>query len=270
MLSLAQFLRNAGYQAVPSLNDTALAIPYAVQAGLGEYGRHGLLIHPHYGPRVRIGKLWTDLPLSHDEPAPFGVADFCEICDRCATACPAQAISYGPRHKPISTAATSAAAAKRRRGPVTGSASAAGSNTDAAMDTAAGNGPCSSDVTGAASAGAASGVEHHNVSNLVGVSKWTTNAEKCFSYWTQSNAACSVCIRVCPYNRVSDGDGSTDKATTLLQRLSDQAWRKLASSAVARGLCQRLALIWDDASGRSERLRPTAWWRRHQQQQQPK
>ena len=33
LLSLAQFLRNAGYQAVASLNDTALAIPYAVQAG---------------------------------------------------------------------------------------------------------------------------------------------------------------------------------------------------------------------------------------------
>ena len=30
------------------LNDTALAIPYAIQAGLGEYGRHGLLIHPEY------------------------------------------------------------------------------------------------------------------------------------------------------------------------------------------------------------------------------
>jgi hypothetical protein len=31
LLSLAQFLRNAGYKALPSLNDTALAIPYAVQ-----------------------------------------------------------------------------------------------------------------------------------------------------------------------------------------------------------------------------------------------
>lgn len=50
------------------MNDTALAIPYAIKAGLGEYGRHGLLITPEYGPRVRIGKIFTDMPLAHDVP----------------------------------------------------------------------------------------------------------------------------------------------------------------------------------------------------------
>lgn len=34
------------------MNDTALAIPYALKAGLGEYGRHGLVITPEFGPRV--------------------------------------------------------------------------------------------------------------------------------------------------------------------------------------------------------------------------
>ncbi|MBZ0300026.1 MAG: reductive dehalogenase, partial [Anaerolineae bacterium] len=43
-LSLAQYIRNLGYRAVASLNDTALSIPLAIQAGLGQYGRHGLLI----------------------------------------------------------------------------------------------------------------------------------------------------------------------------------------------------------------------------------
>ena len=44
--ALAQFLVNLGYEAVASLNDTALSIPMAIQAGLGEYGRNGLLITP--------------------------------------------------------------------------------------------------------------------------------------------------------------------------------------------------------------------------------
>ena len=64
LLSLAQYIRNLGYQAYASMNDTALSIPMAIQAGLGEYGRHGLLITKEFGPRVRIGKVFNDLPLS--------------------------------------------------------------------------------------------------------------------------------------------------------------------------------------------------------------
>lgn len=48
VLSLAQYIRNLGYQAVASMNDTSLAIPYAIKAGLGENGRLGLLITPEY------------------------------------------------------------------------------------------------------------------------------------------------------------------------------------------------------------------------------
>lgn len=185
LLSLSQFIRNAGYQAVPSLNDTALAIPYAVKAGLGEYGRNGLLIHPDYGPRVRIGKVFTDLPVAHDPPKTFGVTEFCQQCDRCTKGCPAKAISAAP--KP--------------RTP-----------------------------------------EWHNRSNLVGVSKWTTNAEKCFRYWTTTNAACSVCIRVCPYNR---GDAPADRL-----------WRKAATVPAL----QAAALAYDDFTGRAKRLLPASWW----------
>ncbi len=32
LLTIAQYIRNLGYQAVPSMNDTANAIPYAIQA----------------------------------------------------------------------------------------------------------------------------------------------------------------------------------------------------------------------------------------------
>jgi epoxyqueuosine reductase len=73
---------NLGYRAVATMNDTALAIPYALKAGLGEYGRHGLLITKEFGPRVRIGKIFTDLPLAYDRPTSFGVTDFCETCRR--------------------------------------------------------------------------------------------------------------------------------------------------------------------------------------------
>ncbi|MDH4146510.1 MAG: 4Fe-4S dicluster domain-containing protein [Acidimicrobiia bacterium] len=95
LLATAQYIRNLGYRAVPSMNDTALAIPYAIAAGLGEYGRHGLLITPEFGPRVRIGKIFTDLPLAHDRPRRFGVREFCDACDRCSAACPARAIPAG-------------------------------------------------------------------------------------------------------------------------------------------------------------------------------
>ncbi len=96
LLSIAQYIRNLGYQAVPTLNDTALAIPYAIKAGLGEYGRHGMVITPEHGPNVRFGKIFTDLPLTVDQPIRFGVAEMCGICRACADACPASAIPHGP------------------------------------------------------------------------------------------------------------------------------------------------------------------------------
>ena len=76
VIALAQFIRNLGYRAIASLNDTALSIPMAIQAGLGEYGKLGLLITKEYGPRVRIGKVFTDLPLVSDRPIEFGVKPF--------------------------------------------------------------------------------------------------------------------------------------------------------------------------------------------------
>ncbi|MEE9374126.1 MAG: reductive dehalogenase [Saprospiraceae bacterium] len=90
--SLAQFITNLGYEAVASLNDTGMNIPMAIEAGLGEYGRLGLLITPDYGPNVRIAKVFTDLPLLIDQPLLFGVKEFCGICKKCADGCPVKAI----------------------------------------------------------------------------------------------------------------------------------------------------------------------------------
>lgn len=95
LLALAQFIRSLGYRAVACQNDTTLAIPYAIKAGLGEYGRNGLCITKEFGPRIRLGRILTDLPLAHDAPISFGVAETCEKCRRCANNCPPQAISHG-------------------------------------------------------------------------------------------------------------------------------------------------------------------------------
>lgn len=94
---LAQFIRGLGYKAIPSGNDTVLSVPLAIDAGLGELGRNGLLITPKYGPRVRISKVLTELPLVPDEPIEFGVIEYCEKCQKCAKYCPSQAILQGER-----------------------------------------------------------------------------------------------------------------------------------------------------------------------------
>jgi epoxyqueuosine reductase len=91
---LAQFIRRLGFQAIPCGNDTALSIPIAVEAGLGELGRNGLLVTEKFGPRVRICKVFTDLPLVPDEPYFFGVEEFCRTCLKCAQLCPSRAISF--------------------------------------------------------------------------------------------------------------------------------------------------------------------------------
>lgn len=92
---LAQYIRGLGYQAIPCGNDTACSIPIAIDAGLGELARNGLLITPEFGPRVRLCKVFTDLPLVPDKPIEFGVWDFCLECERCAEHCPSKAIMFG-------------------------------------------------------------------------------------------------------------------------------------------------------------------------------
>ncbi len=183
LLSLTQYIRNLGYDAVASANDSALAVPLAIKAGLGEYGRLGLLITPEFGPRLRLGKIFTNLPLAHDAPKGFGVKAFCDICQACSAGCPVKAIPDGPPGPPPP-------------GP----------------------------------------------SYIKGVVKWTVDAEKCFGYWAQQNTDCSICIRVCPYNRD-------------FRKLGARLWRWLAGTR-----WRRWALWWDQRWGHGERLAPTQWW----------
>ena len=102
VIQLAAYIRNLGYDAVGSMNDTALVIPYAVKAGLGEFARNQLVITPEFGPRVRFSKIFTTLPLAHDAPRRTGVREVCDRCTRCADACPVKALPFGaPDDKPV-------------------------------------------------------------------------------------------------------------------------------------------------------------------------
>lgn len=185
LLTLTQYIRNLGYRAIASMNDSALAIPLAVQAGLGEVGRHSLLITEEYGPRLRLGKIFTDMPLVRDEPKRFGVREFCEICQRCSSACPPKAIPFDAPSR-----------------------------------------------------------ESYSISNLKGVLKWTTCAEKCFRFWAGQNSDCSICIRVCPYNRD-------------FSKWYHRLWRRLAATRL-----RKLMLLLDVWFIDRDRQPSKAWWQK--------
>ncbi len=101
-INAASFIRSLGYnaRAHTDANYRFMLPAAAVDAGLGEVGRIGYLIHPKYGARVRLGAVTTDIPLDFDSPVAFGVQHFCRICKKCATHCPAGAISHGAE-KPV-------------------------------------------------------------------------------------------------------------------------------------------------------------------------
>jgi reductive dehalogenase len=94
---VAQFIRNLGYKALPCANDTTLSVPLAIDAGLGALGRIGVLITREFGPRIRICKVLTNMPLKEDHPdLRFinHVHQKCTNCRKCAEACEYDAISF--------------------------------------------------------------------------------------------------------------------------------------------------------------------------------
>ena len=91
--TMAEMISSLGYRVVPMANDTALSIPLAIQAGLGQLGRNGMLLTPSHGACVRLCKVLTDLPLLPDEPSEPALNEVCRSCFICAASCPVKAIS---------------------------------------------------------------------------------------------------------------------------------------------------------------------------------
>lgn len=92
---VAAFIRQLGYSARAHhiRNEQVFHVPHAVDAGLGEQGRHNYLITNRFGPRVRLASVTTDLELVEDKPVDIGVQDFCENCRICEINCPSQALA---------------------------------------------------------------------------------------------------------------------------------------------------------------------------------
>ena len=99
-IQLAALIRSLGYPARAHIdgNYRVIAPLVAQDAGLGEILRMGILMTPRLGPRVRLGVVTTDLPLSPDRPGDDpSVLDFCSVCKKCAENCPTGSITFGER-----------------------------------------------------------------------------------------------------------------------------------------------------------------------------
>ena len=94
---VAAYIRALGWSARAHhlRNYGVLVVPVAVDAGLGELGRCGYLLHPRLGANLRLACVTTDLPLVLDPPVNLHAQDFCTQCLKCATNCPSGAIPKG-------------------------------------------------------------------------------------------------------------------------------------------------------------------------------
>jgi epoxyqueuosine reductase len=97
---VTEYLREHGYaaQADHPLGGLVLFPPLAQKAGIGWVGKHGLLITPEFGPRVRLAAVYTNIKnLPFAESNPHGwIDDYCGTCGLCVLQCPPEAIFDEP------------------------------------------------------------------------------------------------------------------------------------------------------------------------------
>ena len=97
--TLAGYIRGIGYPARAHMlsNYQVLCVPLAIDAGMGELGRHGIMLTREFGSSLKLTVVTTDLPLAHDEPIDIGADEFCLDCKICAESCPSAAIPHGEK-----------------------------------------------------------------------------------------------------------------------------------------------------------------------------
>jgi ferredoxin len=97
--TLAGYIRALGYPARAHIitNYHVTCPPLAIDAGMGELGRNGVMITKELGASLKLTVVTTDLPLIHDNPVDMGVDEFCRDCRICAESCPAGAIPHGDK-----------------------------------------------------------------------------------------------------------------------------------------------------------------------------
>jgi reductive dehalogenase len=95
MKSIEGYIKEMGYTAIRGAVNPQGA---GLAAGLGELGRNGMMITERFGARVHMpDPILTDMPLVADKPLDIGVEDFCKICRKCASNCPTNSITFGPK-----------------------------------------------------------------------------------------------------------------------------------------------------------------------------
>ncbi|MCK4257985.1 MAG: epoxyqueuosine reductase [Halanaerobiales bacterium] len=76
--------------------------PLAVAAGLGEWGRNGLVVNKDYGSGLLFSAIFTNAPLEVSKPLtpqiPATMETHCTSCGQCIEACPANAFADGKFH----------------------------------------------------------------------------------------------------------------------------------------------------------------------------
>jgi ferredoxin len=93
--ALTNWIRSMGWPAEARTGPMAgdiIAIPAAIESGMGQLGKHGSVINDVYGASFRLATVTTHLPLVADSPRDIGVDDFCARCQVCSNACPPDAI----------------------------------------------------------------------------------------------------------------------------------------------------------------------------------
>lgn len=97
---LSAFIKQLGYAARPHTPGTEYDLmvpPILIDAGIGEQGRHSIVVTPELGSNFRPAIVTTNIPLKPDKPINFGVQDFCKTCRICAEQCPSGSITKGDK-----------------------------------------------------------------------------------------------------------------------------------------------------------------------------